>query len=314
MPKTLTKEVKKTVTASPGKRFTNLVMKEFNAILDGSFHFSVMQKKLAQHLFIKIDQALKSLEAKRISTGQTKKAPIVWENINLQKLATDAVHRINLGLDALIPNHLNPIPYWNSKENCYDLDLRIGYAGKDYYRRKMAINPPKDIIYQLVYETDYFKPIMKGIKNDIESYEFEIKNPFKRGKIVGGFGYIIHEDPSLNKLVIVTEKDFERSENCSKNNVFWKDNPVEMRQKTITHRTTDKLIMDPQKINESFAIVEMDDSEKQVLGEIEENANKKLIDIEPEKGGDNGNNETEEFQTGTEPEQETLPETEGPGF
>lgn len=313
MPKTQTKEVKKIVTASPGKRFTDMVMKEFNAVLDGSFYFSIMQKKLAQHLFVKIDQSLKSLEAKRISTGQTKKAPIVWENINLQKLATDAVHRINLGLDALIPNHLNPIPYWNSKENCYDLDLRIGYAGKDYYRRKMAINPPKDIIYQLVYETDYFKPIMKGIKNDIESYEFEIKNPFERGKIVGGFGYIIYEDPSLNKLVIVTEKDFERSENCSKNNVFWKDNPVEMRQKTITHRTTEKLIMDPQKINESFAIVEMDDSEKQIFSEIEENANKELIDILPESGV-NGN--IDEHQTGepeqsTEIEQETLTE---PGF
>lgn len=313
-------EKKKTVS----ERFAALVMLNFNSLIgrDG-MKFNDKQKKLAQHLFLKIDQSLKKAEIDRIKSGLNKLAPRIWENVNMQKLAIDAVHRINLGLDALIPNHISPIPYWNSKEKAYDLDLRIGYVGQDYYRRKMAIEKPVDIIYELVYETDEFQPMKKSIKNDIESYEFEIKQPFNRGKIIGGFGYIMYEDSRKNKLIIVSEDDFKKAEECAASKEFWTKWPINQRYKTLVHRVTGKLSIDPDKVNESFAAVE--DEEERVLQQIEDNANKETVDIgqesktlsfPTEESPQDSQIKDEQFQEPSS-EKEALSQSdqpEGPGF
>jgi len=266
-----------------GEKFTSLVIREFGSTISDSLEMTPYQKHLAQHLFIKIDATLKDLEARRSSERQ----PIVWNNINLNKLAIDAVHRIDLGLDALIANHIHPIPYWNSKEGKYDLDLRIGYAGKDLYRRRMAVNEPQDIIYELVYSADRFIPIKRTLKNSVESYEFEVTQPFDRGDIVGGFGYIVYADSHKNQLVIVTETDFQKSKAMAKTQDFWTKNPVEMRYKTLVLRVTEKLQVDPRKVNESYLAVEAADDEAaeiEIEDEISENANKDIIDVDPETG------------------------------
>ena len=263
------------------ERFTNMVMKEFSANI-GILKLSPKQKKLSQHMYLKCDAQLKSFEAKRLSKNNDSMAPYIWDNINMDKLTVDAVNRIDLGLDALIENHISPIAYFNKKEKKYDLDLRIGYAGKDYYRRKTAINLPKDIIYELVYGTDNFKPIKKSAKVKIESYEFEIVEPFNRGDVIGGFGYIIFEDEKLNKLVVVSEKEFLKSKSKAKTQDFWSKYPEEMRLKTLVHRTTDKLQVDPDKVNQSYFKVEADEMSelKSIDDEINQNANIEEIDIE----------------------------------
>ena len=156
-------------TATVSTRFTDMVMREFAGSI-GVIKFSDYQKKLTQHLFVKIDAQLKDLEAKRLKDGK-RVAPYEWANINMEKLAIDAVHRIELGLDALIPNHISPIPYWNGKKSKYDLDLRVGYEGKDYYRRKKAVEEPVQIIYELVYSNDDFAVIKQDRDNKI-SYNF----------------------------------------------------------------------------------------------------------------------------------------------
>lgn len=310
---------------SISERFVGMVMQEFAAAFGNGTQLTPMQKKLAQHLYLRIDRALQEAEAKRIKLGD-KRSPYIWQNINLPKMAMDAMHRINLGLDGLIENHISPIAYWNSKNSKYDIDLRVGYVGKDYYRRKMAVEEPVNILYELVYDTDEFRPIKKNAKNEIESFEFEIKNPWNRGKVMGGFGYIIYSDPKKNKLVIVTEKDFQRSEKSAKSNEFWKNNREQMQYKTIVHRTTEKIPVDPEKINESFMIVESDDMEETILGQIENNANKEFIDIEPEQGteqeSESADQPQEEMPPNTDhhemkkaPQQQTLPQEEkGPGF
>jgi len=278
---------------TPGEKFTSLVVREFGSTISDSLEMTPYQRHLAQHLFIKIDATLKDLEAKRSSERQ----PIVWNNINLNKLAIDAVHRIDLGLDALIANHIHPIPYWNSKEGKYDLDLRIGYAGKDLYRRRMAVNEPQDIIYELVYSADGFIPIKRTLKNSVESYEFEVTKPFDRGDIVGGFGYIVYADSHKNQLVIVTEKDFQKSQAMAKTQDFWTRNPVEMRYKTLVLRVTEKLQVDPRKVNESYLAVEAADDEAaeiEIEDEISENANKDVIDVDPETGEIVGDEQEEE--------------------
>lgn len=263
-----------------GEKFTNLVVREFGSTIGDSLDMTPYQRHLAQHLFIKIDATLKDLEAKRTGDRQ----PVAWSNINLNRLAIDAVHRIDLGLDALIANHIHPIPYWNSREGKYNLDLRIGYVGKDFYRRRMAVDEPQNIIYELVYSADRFVPIKRTLNNAIESYEFEVTTPFDRGEIVGGFGYIVYADSHKNQLVIVTEKDFQKSMARAKTQDFWTQNPVEMRYKTLVLRVTEKLQVDPRKVNESYLTVEAAGDEAiegEIIAEIEEKANQTMLDVDP---------------------------------
>ena len=263
------------VVKTDAERFTNMVIREFSGTVGTGLQMTAYQQKLAQHLFLKVDATLKELEAKRLSKSNPTGTPITWANINMPKLAIDAVHRVDLGLDALIANHVHPIPYFNGKLQKYDLDLRIGYVGKDYYRRKFAREQPVNVIYELVYETDKFKPIKKGFKNDCDSYEFEITNVFDRGKVIGGFGYIMFEDPRKNVLVTIGPKQFNRSKAAAKANEFWERDEESMQFKTLVHRTMDKLPSDPEKVNESFLAVQAEEAEERIIdGEIAENANR----------------------------------------
>ena len=276
---------------SPSVRFTTAVVKEFASATGATITLTPEQKRLAQHLFIKIDTSLKEAEAKRLKDNETTKQPITWQNINMQKLATSAMYRVELGLDALVENHISPIPYWNSKENKYDLDLRVGYAGKDYYKRKFAIDAPdKPPIYQLVYSTDKFKALMKNATRQVESYEFEIINPFDRGEVIGGFAYFMYDDETKNKLIIVSEKEFKQSE-AQGNKTFWRDRPIQMRYKTIVNKATSKLHIDPEKTTPGYHAVEAEESafiEAEVAQEIAENANKEVLEIPPGVDGETG--------------------------
>lgn len=277
---------KTTALETVSTKFVAEVERQFTAEMGTALAFTEYEKTLAQHLFLKVDAALKALEDKRLQRADANSVtPYTWNNVNLPKLALDAVHRISLGLDALIPNHIHPIPYFNSKLKKYDLDLRIGYAGKDYCRRKLAVEEPVEVIYQLVYETDKFKPIMKSLSNEIEGYEFEITQPFNRGKVVGGFGYIRYEDPRKNRLVIVTERDFKKAEQGAKTKDFWGEEKwrEEMMFKTIVHRVADKLPLDPRKVNaKSYAYIEAQEADDDIQREIDEHANKTVIDVTAE--------------------------------
>jgi len=270
------------------ERFTQMVVREYSSSISSTVKLNEFQRKLAQHLFVKVDMALKDFDVKRLSKPNANQKPsFSWNNVNLEKLAVDTVHRIELSLDALIPNHVHPVPYLNGRTKKYDLDLRIGYAGKDYYHRQMSLYPIEDIIYELVYETDEFTVIKKTLNEGVESYNFEIPEPFARGEIVGGFGYIMYENKSLNKLIILTLADFEKSQKSAMSNDFWNKHPEAMRYKTIVHRTVSRIVLDPQKINESFATVENDElkaidhqSFAEAEAEVEEFSNTEVIDID----------------------------------
>ncbi len=271
------------VEATQSERFTAMVIRQFGTTV-GRLALTPLQKQLAEHLFIKIDQVLPKLEAKR-DKGKADRTVIAWENINQLKLAVDSVYRIDLGLDALIENHIDPIPYWNTAEKRYDLELRIGYAGEDYYRQEMALNQPLGIIYELVYSSDSFKPIKRSATNPVESYQFDIPKPFDRGNVIGGFGYVYYENQAMNFLVIVTEKEFLDSEKRG-NKDFWGPHPIPMRYKTLVRRTTAKLGVDPRKVNVSYIAVEAqrdDRGEDEIQDEIAENAGQQLIEMPPQE-------------------------------
>lgn len=277
------------VRAGPtySERFLAEVEKQFLAEMGQGVQFTALEKRLAQHVYLAVDQALKTAEADRIRKNKGG-AEYTWHNIDRQKLAIDTVHRVSLGLDALIPNHIWPVSYFNSSKKLYDVDLRIGYTGRDYVARRHALETPVDVIYQLVHATDTFKALPRSSSREVEGYDFEITSPFDRGAIVGGFGYVSYEDPRKNKLVIVTPRDFNRSMGSSKSD-FWKNNDLEMHLKTVVHRTASKIPVDPEKVNASAYSSVMEDERDAVArahddveAQVVDRGHKQLVDFDPQ--------------------------------
>lgn len=266
------------------KRFVEKVQQEFVSAVGSSAGFDDHEKSLATNFYIHADNVLKDFEAKRQDKNQNNKSPYKWENVNLTKLAIDAVHRIRVGLDALIPNHIHLVPYWNKNTGKYDLDIRMGYVGKLFVAQQFSLNPIEDITIHLVHEHDDFKAIMKKGLESQDSYEFDIVKPFDRGKIIGGFVYIEYEEGKNNKLVLVTEEEFVQFKNEAKSNAFWGKWGKQMRYKTLAHRGSEAVTIDPRKVHGSYHQVQKDDdpfkedldASKEVKIDFEEEAPKQV--------------------------------------
>lgn len=321
----------KELTAS--ERFTGMVMKEFQGNI-GTLNLNEYQKQLIRGYFIGIDNALKKAEEARLNKNSWKSTkeedknnlPITWQNVNMNDLAIAVVHHAKLGLDMQIPNHLNAIPYKNNKTQKYDIGFLKGYKGLEYIATQLSLYPIRNIIVELIYSNDVFEIVNK---DNITKYNFIIKNPFDRGEIIGGFGYIQYVDETRNKIITLSKKDIDKRKPSYAAAEFWggeKYNPStkkkeevegwyeEMARKTVARATYNAVSIDPKKVNESYMyVVQKDDSyenimEVQISEEIEENANKELIDIE-----------TGEIKSIEEPASEDstvseTPKTEGPDF
>jgi len=227
-----------------GERFTLAVERQFSAEV-GNLQMSAYDKQLAQHLFVKIDAAIIELDAHRKEGN----LPIVRENINMRKLAMDAVNRMQLGIDALIPGSIYPIAYFNGKTKQYDLDLRIGYRGEQFYKMNASVKPIKDIRIELVYSKDTYEVHKADMNHACDGYVFELGAPFieERGELRGGFGHIIFEDGS-SVHVPVGKAEIDKYKGKAMGDKFWGEWYAEMAYKTIVHRTMNKIIIDPQKI------------------------------------------------------------------
>lgn len=259
-------------------RFLAKVEAQFLAEMGQGPQFTPLEKRLTQHMYLRVNEALKDAEARRKSGTE-----YTWTTLNLQKLALDTVHAVSLGLDALVKNHVHPVFYFNGRAGKYDVDLQLGYMGRDYVARRHAYEPPLEIVYELVYDSDHFKALPRSASREVEGYEFEITSPFDRGQIIGGFGYIVHDDSRKNRLVLVTQRDFKRSQEASKGG-FWSKNEVEMHHKTVMHRVASKIPMDPEKVNAAaFAALVKDDEratpEERADLEAQRHANRTVMEI-----------------------------------
>ena len=294
---------KKELTAS--ERFTGMVINEFQGNV-GQLNLNEYQKQLIRNYFIGIDNALKIAEERRIYIKKKANDPaIIWQNVNMNKLAVDVVQNAKLGLDMAVTNHLSVVPYLNGKTNKYDLNLMPGYEGLRYVAIKYAIYPIIDIRVELIHKNDKFKMTSK---NNVECYEFDIENPFDRGEVIGGFGYIRYQDETRNKLLVMSKAELLKRKPSTAAAEFWggeKDKwengkkvgtetiegwQEEMLYKTMVRATCKKVPLDPKKINESYIYVMesaenyyVESQEDKVNQEIEENANKELIDIKEEE-------------------------------
>jgi|LSQX01.1.fsa_nt_gb recombination protein RecT len=337
------------VEASMSTRFMNKIMAEFGNNV-GEVSLTNFQKVLAQNYFIAIDGALKMAEEKRLKKSEKyrDKVPVTWANVNMDvKFARNVIACARVGLDPAQPNHINVMPFKNNNLNKYDIVFVEGYRGKEIKAVKYGLDVPDDVTVELVYSNDVFKPIKKDRNNKIESYDFEVANPFNRGEIVGGFYYYSYSKvPEKNRLVIFTLKDILKRKPAYASVEFWggeKDvwkngqktgekEQVEgwyekMCWKTVYRAAYNDITIDSQKIDDDYLrLKQLEESyaESEVAREIAENANKETIDVEFDVVDENTSEpETEpEEEAKEEPAAEKEPVTagagqqtiEGPGF
>lgn len=284
---------------APSARFTNMIFREFGQNSLGEPQVTDFQRSLINNYFIVIDRMLKSADAERVSKNERNRdhsydnnLPITWANVNMTDLALDLVHYARMGLDMLQPNMLFPIPYKNNKSQKYDVALLKGYNGIFYISQKYAVNPPKNIMVEVVYSTDHFKPLKKNFERSVEAFEFEITKPFDRGEIIGGFAYIEYEDPKNNRLIMMSMTDINKRKPEKASDNFWGKWNAEMVRKTIVREAcSPKYIqIDPAKVDEAYhasRLREVRYAEIAADAEAAENEGKILIDItEPQEKSD----------------------------
>jgi recombination protein RecT len=216
-----TQLTKSTEKDTPSARFTAKVIREYQ-VASGSSEMTPEMKRRIQNYFIKIDMVLNVSESKRASKRDAETTtPFTWQSVNMDKLAIDCMTRASLGLDPLTDNHVHPIPYLNSRTGKYDFEMMTGYKGKEVIARKFALVPPKDVVCELVYSTDIFSMKKRDSQNNVESYEFQITQPFDRGALLGGFIYTIYEDATLNSLEVLSVAEIEKRKPKYASAEFW---------------------------------------------------------------------------------------------
>lgn len=263
------------------ERFASMVYREYGGNV-GHVDLSDSQKQLIQGYFIGIDRALKlAEEARQRKKKNQDPTPVTWENVNLTDLAIDVYHNARMGLDMQMDNHLFAIPYKNNKTGKYDITLMQGYNGKKYIAEKYAVDTPTNVTVELVYEKDTFVAIKKSKDHPFDTYTFDINEPFNRGKVMGGFGYIEFANPVKNKLITMTVAQIEKRKPSYASPEFWggkkpkwEDGKVvgedivegwydEMCLKTLIREvySSRHIPRDPAKIDENFRFLKRRDAE-----------------------------------------------------
>ncbi|WP_338542760.1 recombinational DNA repair protein (RecE pathway) [Paenibacillus tundrae] len=320
------------------ERFMTKVISEFGSSV-GEVALTNFQKRLAQNYFIALDAVLKTAEEKRLKKSDQYRDPVpmTWANVNMDKLSRDVVAYARIGFDPAQANHINLIPFKNNNTGKYDIGFIEGYRGIELKSVKYGLEVPDHVTVELVYSNDYFAPIKKDANHPHESYEFEIKNPFDRGNILGGFYFhSFIKTPEKNKLVMMTLKEIEKRKPEKASAEFWggeKDKwekgkkvgteTVEgwydkMVWKTVYRAAHNDITIDSQKIDDDYLRlkqIESDLSEAEVSEEVRTNANRNIIDVTPPHMNDvpnepSSSEEQREMDFGAE----AQPTNDGPGF
>lgn len=313
--------------ATPSERFMSMVVAQFSAGVS-KVALTEFQKRLAQNYFISLDATLRTAEEKRLAKSERNRdaTPVTWKNINMEKLSRDVVTYARVGFDPAQKNHINMVPFKNNKTGQYDIGFVEGYRGMELKAIKYGLDVPDKVTVELVYSTDRFFPIKRDARNEIEGYEFEITNPFKRGEIIGGFYYhSFSQAPHKNKLIMLSleeilkrrpkyasaefwggEKDvWEKDPKTGKSQKTGKEKVEgwydQMCLKTVIRAAYNDITIDSQKIDDDYlrlSQLEQEYAVQSVEDEIGENGNRERIDVTPEEP---------EPASGPDPQQTTPP-------
>lgn len=240
---------KKTELSLP-ERFTNAIVSAYNDVAKG-VGMTVEQKQLIANYYIKLDEMFRD-----------PKVNIKWNQVRLPELATTLAHMAKLGLDMSI-GQLSFMPFKKGDTGTYNLSPCISKYGYEYIAKKYGLEPPKNLVVELVYDTDKFSITKKDANHDCDSYTFEVVNPFNRGKIIGGFGYLEYKDKTKNKILSMSEQEILAYRPQKYYNQFWTgENMKKMYEKTIAKQILKKVTLDPDKVNgvqDSFDRIETEE-------------------------------------------------------
>ena len=268
-----------TDTRTVPQKFADKVQRLFKAEFGLEVQWSELQNTLAQHMFVGVDQWMKKHNADdRNSNNQ-----MSWERIDQQQLAMDSVHRISMELDALIPNHIHPVPYKAGHTGLVRLDLRIGYEGLMYTRMRFCVDPPLKVTMKLLHKGDRFREFITA--GGIDSFEYEAFDSLNPGEITGGFYYFSYANPRKNKLKIVPMSRFKIARDSAMTKTFWdaEKSKIPMHFKTLVTVAMKDLPLDPRKVNgRTIQALETSSNDfilADVEDEIAENANGEVIGI-----------------------------------
>jgi recombination protein RecT len=288
-------------SATPSERFSNMVMNEFSG-KSGGLGLTPFQKRLIQNYFISIDIALKAAEEKRMKKKDADPLAVIWQNVNMEGLAIHVVACARIGFDPALPNHINMMPFKNNAMNKYDIVFIEGYRGNELKANKYGYEVPDDVVVEVVYSSDVFKVIKKDLNNKVESYVFEIKEPFNRGEIVGGFYYHRYDEkPYKNKLMFYNKAEIEKRKPKYASAEFWGGTKAtwengkksgtevvegwyhEMVWKTVFRAAYNDIAIDSQKIDDAFmefSEQEIPDENTQLKKDITDNNAKEPLSMD----------------------------------
>jgi len=314
-------------------RFTNRVIAEFTGGV-GEIALSDFQRRLAQNYFIAADTALKNAEAARMRKPEKYRdpVPVTWANVDLQSVAQAVVSAARIGLDPMQKNHVHLVPFKNNHTGKYELAFIDGYRGLELKAEKYALDMPTAVVVELVYSNDHFRVIKGDYRNPGDGYEFEIKNPFDRGELLGGFYFHYYENnPRKNKLVTMSLKEILKRKPAHAAPEFWggeKDvwengkkvgtQKVEgwfekMCWKTVFRSAYNDLTIDSEKIDADYRRlkqIEQDYEASAVAAEVAANANREPIDIDARviTESEMTEDEPQDSQSEPEPKPEAAPQ------
>lgn len=294
-------------TKTQAERFTDMVQREFSTNAGSIIALTDFQKRLCASYFIAVDSSLKKAETARMAKSEQYRDSLEykWDNVNMTQLAVDVVSCARIGLDPSQNNHVAIIPYKNNATKKFDINFRVEYKGCQLKAVKYGLKEelPSDVVIELVYRNDVFKPHKKDANNRIEGYEFDIPTPFERGELIGGFYYYNYFDrPEKNFLFVVNKAwiDKRKPENAAPE--FWggikdkweknkegKNVKVaggeqvegwydEMAYKTIFRAAYNAITIDSQKIDDDYLKLSQIENSQNLLEPMAE-PEKKLLDV-----------------------------------
>lgn len=322
-------------TTSISERFAKSVIEELETSFADGIKVTPKERQLIRGYFVAVDRMLKVSEEQRLNKNKKNKdhsfdndLPYIWQNVNMTALAEDLAALARIGLDATFPNMVSFAAFKNTKTNKYDILAQKGYAGLAFVAMKYSLHGLKQLRPELVYSTDTFKILKANAHRDVETYEFEINNPFDRGEFKGGFVYLAYENATLNRVVYLSKKEIDKRKPSRASAEFWggiktewKDGKEiktevegwydEMARKTIIKHAAKQVEADPTKIDDAYRYAErreVEYAEAEAREAIADNANTVLISAD----GEVQELESPKAETPAAPAVET--ETEKPQF
>lgn len=254
---------------SVSERFVKTVMREAGETLPGQVDLTEYQKGLIQGYYLQIDSYFRDT--------QRNKSNYNWNQVDMTDLAIQSIKYSRLGLDMFQENTLHIVPYRKGNTGKIVVDLQLGYNGRKYLALTYAIKPIADVQVELVFENDEFEFLGRN------EFEHKIKNPFNRGEIIGGYGFIEYKDGD-KKLILVSLEDLDARRKAAKTDYIWKAWPKEMYFKTLCNIVFSQrnIPLDPRKIGDEMEYIRSREAEKkqaETQFDIDENANSEELDF-----------------------------------